>query len=233
MDFMATKGLEYLLIFAYFILLVPFWYLLVASDRSVAGRVRMAVASGIRGWFSVPDGFHVHPGHSWARADSDGLVTVGMDDVAHRLIGAAHGFDLPEAGALLAAGEPGWNVQIDGRSLPVLAPVNGEVVERNEAALRSPASLADDPYGNGWLMKVRVPSVKTALRNLMPDRVARLWTEAVSEDLSRRMSPELGVVLQDGGFPVSGLARELAGDQWPELVAEFLQTDGGPPTERV
>jgi glycine cleavage system H protein len=233
MDFMATKGLEYLLIFAYFILLVPFWYLLVASDRTGPGRVARAVAAGIGGWFSVPDGLHVHPGHSWARADGDGLMTIGMDDVAHRLIGVPQGFDLPEPGARLAAGEPGWNVRIDGRSLPVLAPVNGEVVERNEVALRDPASLAGDPYGGGWLMTVRVPSVKTALRNLMPDRAARLWTEALSERLSLRMSPELGMVLQDGGFPVSGLARELAGDRWPELVAELLLTDDEPTPERL
>jgi len=233
MDFMATKGLEYLLIFAYLILLVPFWRLLMTSERGWPGRLRMAIEAGPRGWFSVPDGFHVHPGHSWARAEADDLVTIGMDEVAHRLIGAPHGFELPQTGAVLAAGEPAWNVRIDGRTVPVLAPVNGEVAERNEAAIHDPASLADDPYGNGWLMKVRVPSARTALRNLMPDRIARLWTQAVSEDLSRRMSPELGVVLQDGGFPVAGLARELAGEDWPAFVAQYLLTETEPGRERA
>jgi glycine cleavage system H lipoate-binding protein len=233
MDFMATKGLEYLLIFAYFILLVPFWYLLVASDRTQPGRLALAVEPGTRGWFSVPDGFHVHPGHGWARSEGDGLLTIGMDDLAHRLIGAPNGFELPPAGTRLAAGEPGWNVQVDGRSFPVLAPVSGEVVDRNEEALRDPAALADDPYRTGWLMKVRVPSAKTALKNLMPDRVARLWTEAISEDLSRRMGGELGVVLQDGGFPVAGLAREVAGEEWPALVAQVLLAEGEAASERA
>jgi len=233
MDFMATKGLEYLLIFAYLALLVPFWYLLMASEPTRPSRLRTAIQAATRGWFSVPDGFHFHPGHSWARAEGDDLVTIGMDDVAHRLIGVPHGFELPPAGARLAAGEPGWNVRVDGRSLPILSPVNGEVAATNEAALRDPARAGGDPYGTGWLMKVRVPSAKTALRNLMPDRVARMWTEAISEDLSSRMGGELGVVLQDGGVPLPGLARQLAGDHWTDLVAEVLLTEAAPASDRA
>jgi len=228
MDFMATKGLEYLLIFAYLILLVPFWHLLMGPEPARPSRLRMAIQAGTRGWFSVPDGFHFHPGHSWARAESDDLVTIGMDDVAHRLIGVPRGLELPRAGARLAAGEAGWSVRVDGRTLPVLSPVNGEVAATNEAAIRDPGSLGGDPYGAGWLMKVRVPSAKAALNNLMPDRVARLWTEAISEDLSTRMSGGLGVVLQDGGVPLPGLAQRLAGDQWPALVAEVLLTEDAP-----
>jgi glycine cleavage system H lipoate-binding protein len=151
-----------------------------------------------------------------------------MDDVAHRLIGPPKGLELPPTGATLAAGEAGWSVRVDGRTLPVLSPVNGEVAATNEAAIRDPGSLGGDPYGAGWLMKVRVPSAKAALNNLMPDRVARLWTEAISEDLSTRMGGELGVVLQDGGTPLPGLAQRLAGDQWPALVAEVLLTEAAP-----
>ncbi len=145
MDFMATKGLEYLLIFAYLILLVPFWRLLMGAEPAGPSRLRMAIQAGTRGWFSVPDGFHFHPGHSWARAESDDLVTIGMDDVAHRLIGPPKGLELPPTGATLAAGEAGWSVRVDGRTLPVLSPVNGEVAATNEAAIRDPGSLGGDP----------------------------------------------------------------------------------------
>lgn len=224
MDFLATKGLEYLLIFAYLILLVPFWRLLMAAGPASAGRLHRALQTGTRGWFSVPDGFHFHPGHSWARAEGDNLVTIGMDDLSHRLLGAPGRLELPVAGARLAAGEAGWSVQVDGRTLPVLSPVSGEVATTNEDAIRNPGSLGDDPYGAGWLMKVRVPSAKAALNNLMPDRVARLWTDGIADDLSARMSPELGTVLQDGGVLMPGLARQLAGDQWPDLVGRVLLT---------
>lgn len=225
MDFLATKGLEYLLIFAYLILLVPFWRLLMAAAPESAGRLRMALQTGTRGWFSVPDGFHFHPGHSWARAEGDHMVTIGMDDLSHRLLGAPRRLDLPAAGARLAAGEAGWSVQVDGRTLPVLSPVSGEVAATNEDAIRNPGSLGGDPYGAGWLMKVRVPSAKAALNNLMPDRIARVWTEGIAEDLSARMSPELGTVLQDGGVPMPGLARELAGEDWANLVGKVLLTE--------
>lgn len=224
MDFMATKGLEYLLIFAYLILLVPFWRLMVPGPAGPES-LQAALDTGARAWFSVPDGFHFHPGHGWAQAAGNDLVTIGMDDLSHRLLGPPRSLTLPPPGTRLAAGEAGWGVQVDGQTLSMLSPVSGEVAVTNDAAIRNPATLGNDPYGAGWLMRVRVPSADAALRNLMPDRIARLWTEAISDDLSARMSPELGMVLQDGGTPLPGLARELAGDDWVDLAAAVLLVD--------
>ena len=106
----------------------------------------------------------------------------------------------------------------------MLSPVSGEVLEINEQVVNSPSVVAEDPYGQGWLMKVRTPQPKAALANLLSDRLAGAWYDEVEEELGSLMQGHLGTVLQDGGIPVSGFARELAGDRWPELAARFLLT---------
>ena len=108
----------------------------------------------------------------------------------------------------------------------MLCPVRGEVVVVNEELLKSPQLVSDDPYGQGWLMKVRVPRVQPALRNLLSGNLATAWVDDTMEVLQQRMSgnESLGVVLQDGGLPVSGFARELSPEAWDEVVTEFLLT---------
>ncbi len=106
----------------------------------------------------------------------------------------------------------------------MLCPVRGEVVAVNEELLESPHLISDDPYGRGWLMKVRVPRMRPALRNLLSGSLAKAWIDDTMEVLQQRMSGSLGVVLQDGGLPVSGFARELSPEAWDEVVAEFLLT---------
>lgn len=222
MDFLPMKGVEYLMVIGYLLLLVPFWLLLVGHEKSSTVPRRVLSAAGLRSWFSVPDWLSFHPGHAWAQSVGNNRVRIGMDDFAHRLIGRVDALHLPGRGEELVAGEKGWGVEADGHEVPILSPVSGRVVAVNEAALRSAGELGDDPYGTGWLMEVEVPSLRSTLRNLLSGRLARLWIEDAADNLSRRMSPELGTVLADGGVPVAGLARALEPDNWWDLAEELL-----------
>ncbi|MDH3523110.1 MAG: glycine cleavage system protein H [Acidobacteriota bacterium] len=225
MDFLQTKGLEYLLAIAYLVLLVPFWRFLTGSRGPAPQPARAVARAQDRPWFAVPDGFHFHRGHTWAREETPDLVRVGMDDFAHVLLGPVDGLDLPAPGSRITAGENGWKVRLNGDELPILAPVSGEVAEVNADAADIFGSGRGDPYTGGWLLKVRVPSAPGVLKNLLPGNLARAWMDDESRALSTAMSPELGTVLQDGGMPVAGLARELAGDGWRDFARRALLTD--------
>lgn len=225
MDFMPTKGVEYLIILAYLALLVPFWFLLSRLGRTARPARVAAHVARPAGWFELPPGFHFHRGHTWARPDEDGSIRVGMDDFAQRLLGVPEAYVLPAPGTRLSVGGPGWHARIDGRDVPLLSPVEGVVTEVNPEVQSRPDSVARDPYGQGWLLKLRSAAPDRALANLMPLEVARGWMEAITGQVSRLAGPELGTVLQDGGRPVSGFVRHLAGDRWPELAAELLLTE--------
>lgn len=218
------------MLIGYLALSIPFWLLLERWTRPAGAPVPVPAWIGdpvaaMRGWFAVPDGPSYHRGHTWAAAVGGGRYRVGVDDFARRLLGTPDELDLPPVGARLAEGETGFRFRLDGRSVDLLSPVGGRVVALNPDALADPARVSDDPYGAGWLLEVEAPP--STLRNLLPARLARSWMEEAAAALSGRMSAELGPVLQDGGVPVPGFARELSPERWPEIAAELLLT--GPP----
>ncbi len=211
-----AKALEYLLGVGYLVAFVFFW-------RYVQGGVKARVRAAARqaaprsaGWFALPAGIHLHPGHTWARVDADGLVTVGLDDFATKLVGPV-AVELPAVGARVQQGEVALAVSDGARRASLAAPVDGTVVAVNER----PAPH-DDPYGRGWLFRVQAPRLAANLRQLLSGSAAHRLLEDVSEQLARAMNPELGAVLQDGGAPISGIARALRGDRWDDLAREFF-----------
>jgi glycine cleavage system H lipoate-binding protein len=225
MDFLPTKGIEYLLAIGYLLLLAPFWWF--AVKKNALPKPAVANAQGMNrgtGWFRVPDGFHFHRGHTWAQPEEGGLLRVGMDDFARLFLGRPQAFALPAVGERLQQGETGWSVNVDGHQVSLLSPVQGEVAEVNAEALANPSLVQNDPYGRGWLLKVRAATPSAGLKNLLPAPLARSWMAQTSRRLNEMMAPDLGMVLQDGGELVSGIARELAGDEWPDLAKEMLLT---------
>ncbi len=105
----------------------------------------------------------------------------------------------------------------------MLSPVDGTVVAVN-AAVRQKADGLDDPYGAGWLFKVKAPRLAANLRQLLRDGAPGASWRSAEAQLAMRLSPELGHVLQDGGVPVHGIARALSGDGWDELARQFFLT---------
>ncbi|MBE0607269.1 MAG: glycine cleavage system protein H, partial [Deltaproteobacteria bacterium] len=83
-----------------------------------------------------------------------------------------------------------------------------------------------DPYGKGWLLKVKTPRIAANTRNLLSGKLARAWMENALENLHPVRHEGLGPVLQDGGLPMEGLARILGGEKWAELARTHLLTDG-------
>jgi glycine cleavage system H lipoate-binding protein len=223
-DIFATKGIEYLMVIGFLLMLMIFWRALV---RGPGGRAIPAVSPRLaepRAWFDLADGYHYHQGHTWVAPAEEGVVRVGLDDFAQKLVGVARRVDAPEIGTRLEQGQRGFRLDVDDRSIDLLSPVGGEVLAVNEAVLRAPGLINQDPYGDGWLLKVRVPRLSTNLRNLFSGHMAQVWMGETVTELRRRMEDELGPVLQDGGLPVNGIARELAPDRWEELASEFLCT---------
>ncbi len=174
--------------------------------------------------FQLPEALHYHRGHTWALPEDDGTVRVGLDDFGRRLLGSANGIQTPEPGAWLSQGERGAAVRVDGREAELVSPIEGEVVMVNPELGARPQLVTDDPYGRGWLFKVRPSNLSSNLRNLMSGSLARRFTEDSREALDMRLMALSGSVLQDGGEPVADFALHLPTEEWRRLVGEFLLT---------
>ena len=234
-----AKIFEYLLAVGYLVAFIPFWkYVMSGRELAVAAeahaprrapeaRPAAAAAAFARlpapaGWFQIPEGVHLHPGHAWARVENDGTVTVGADDFAHKLVGPARAA-LPTLWSEVAQGESAFALGGDGGSIPMLAPVDGTVVAVNRSAAEHENGL-EDPYGAGWLFRVKPKRLAADIPQLLAGNAARGYLEAAEHQLALEMSPELGRVLQDGGAPVHGIARAVAGEGWVALARRFFLT---------
>jgi glycine cleavage system H protein len=104
--------------------------------------------------------------HEWARPESDGTVTIGISDHAQHALGDLVFVEVPEIGSTVDAGEPFAVVESVKAASDVYSPLSGEVVAHNEALGATPELINQDPYGAGWIAKIR-PSDAAALAQLL------------------------------------------------------------------
>ena len=222
----AAKATEYLIAVSFLLLFIPFWRFVNggrAAERAVFATAQRWLGQ-VADWFVVPDHVYFHPGHAWARLGEANLVTVGVDDFAQKLVGNVSTLALPAVGARIAQGEKGWSLASGGKAVDMLSPVDGTVVAVNEQLLTSPGILHEDPYGAGWLLKVKAARPAANVKQLLSGALARRWIEEMGESLRMMMSPDLGRVYQDGGLPVQGIARSVGGERWDEVCRRFFLT---------
>ena len=104
---------------------------------------------------SVPGDLQYTKSHEWVRVEGD-VATVGITDHAQDELGDVVFVELPETGATLAAGDSFGAVESVKAVSDLYAPVGGEVVEVNSALEDSPEKINEDPYGEGWILKLQV-----------------------------------------------------------------------------
>ncbi len=218
-----------LLVVAFFALFIAIDYLV--SRRRLAAEARrhaLAPQPGLEPvWvagYQMPESLFYHRGHTWARPIDADTVLVGLDDFARKLVGLPSSLRVPSRGDWIHQGGRAFAVKLDGKTAELVSPVEGEVVEVNRELLERPAMAAEDPYGRGWVLRVKAPNLAANLRNLLSGRLARRWMEDSREALELRLMAFSGSVLQDGGEPASDLCRHLAASDWQRLVNEFFLT---------
>ncbi len=104
---------------------------------------------------SYPDDLKYHPEHDWARIDGD-VATFGITWYAQDQLGEVVFFDPPQVGATVTKDQPYAEIESVKAVSDLVAPLSGEVLEVNEALADTPEKINDDPYGEGWMVKVRV-----------------------------------------------------------------------------
>ncbi len=107
---------------------------------------------------SYPQDLLYHEAHDWARLDGGDseIATFGITWYAQDALGEVVFFEPPSVGTQLSQGEPYAEVESVKAVSDVVAPLSGEIVEVNEALSESSQAINEDPYGEGWLVKVRL-----------------------------------------------------------------------------
>ncbi len=160
----------------------------------------------------VPADRLYHRGHTWVRQEQDGTVTVGLDELAARLVGEPEAVELPAAGTGLAVNGTGWHLRRRGSDVRVLSPVDGEVI-----ATGGPEA--------GWYLKLKPAGGKLDARHLLRPDEAVPWLRREIERLQASLSGgRLSTSLADGGVLVEDLSRAIPDQNWEAICGDvFLQ----------
>jgi glycine cleavage system H protein len=115
---------------------------------------------------NYPDDLKYLDSHEYVRLDGE-IATIGISAFALDQLGDLVFLELPEVGDAVDVGESFGSIESVKAVEDLYPPVSGTVIERNEAAIEAPETIAEDPYGDGWLLKVRVENPDTALEETL------------------------------------------------------------------
>ena len=128
--------------------------------------------------------------HEWARANDDGTVTIGITDHAQHLLGDLVFVEIPEVGRAVAAAESCAVVESVKAASDVYSPLEGVIVEVNEALADTPELINEDPYGEGWIFRLKTTATLDGLLDAAAYEAIAIADDE-DEDASSLANPRL------------------------------------------
>lgn len=174
--------------------------------------------------FKLPNGYYFHSGHTWTCVDSGGIIRVGMDDFAFKVLGDPDGFDLPLTGQELNRNKPSWGIKRNRNLADILSPVNGVITKVNYSVKTSPDLPGKLPYQGGWLFTIHNSDIKGAVKHLMADEESVEWLNREVTTLEEMIEDVAGPLAADGGVLTHDVYGNLPGLGWENLTRTFLKT---------
>ncbi|MGM0621460.1 MAG: glycine cleavage system protein H [Bacteroidota bacterium] len=224
-----TKGIEYLTIIFFFLILIPFWFFITKKVKQPAFIEKakgFITASSLR----IPQGVFFSKFHTWAHLEKNGEARVGLDDLLIHITGDVKFTQVKQRGEKIKKGELLARIGYNGNTLKILSPVSGIVQETNAALSENPGVIKDDPYNLGWIYSIQPTNWKEDTNACYLAEDATNWAvqelERFKDFLSvstAKLTPEpMGVVLQDGGEIVEKPLEKFPKEIWDDFQKNFL-----------
>ena len=174
--------------------------------------------------FKIPHGYYLHPGHAWVKIEEESTVRIGLDDFALRLLGPLDRIEAPLMGKELKKDRSDIALSRGTNAARVQSPVSGVVTDINPE-LREKGNLANqDPYSQGWVMRLHSDSLRQDLKNLMIGEQAKVYLDAEIDRLYRVIEQEAGPLAADGGYLGDDIFGNLSQTSWQKLTRIFLHS---------
>jgi glycine cleavage system H protein len=229
-DIYDTKGMEYIFVIAYLLILIVFWKV-AKNPQKVFQQIREAVSVLSAKILRIPQGIYFNKNHTWTHLGESGAAKVGLDDFLQHVIGNVRLTNLKNQGESIKKGELLAEVKQGRKVLKVYSPISGEVLEINSTLTENPEIINSDPYDQGWIYQIKPSNwVKETNTYFLADKATE-WSKKefvrfkdfLSRGAMRRFSTEPSMVLlQDGGEIRENVLSELPDEVWEDFQKEFL-----------
>lgn len=180
--------------------------------------------------FEIPTDRSYHASHTWAQPFDQGRVRFGIDAFAAHLLSHASSVVLPAEGTMLQQGRVGFWISEDSRLVPLVSPISGRVLKRNQEVQKSPGLVAESPYGQGWLLEVACPDWSSQRKRLVDAERAQELVCRQMASFRKRVSryveqsdQAVGPTLADGGERLTDVRRILGPKRYRRLVMQYLR----------
>jgi len=226
-----TKGIEYLLTILFFSILIPFWIILnkqVKIKKQIQKVLGILTSKSLR----IPQGLFFSKNHTWTHLEKSGLAKVGMDDLLQHLTGEVNFTYMKDAGEMVKKGDVLTEVDQNGKKLQILSPISGKLEKANESLAENPEFVNEDPYGKGWMYKIKPTNWISETNSYYMADEATKWEsdelvrfkDFISQTLAKSASEPSMVTLQDGGELRDNTLSELPDEVWRDFQKEFMNT---------
>lgn len=173
--------------------------------------------------FHIPQGYYLHPGHAWVKLEGEDMVRIGLDEFALKLLGPLDSIDIPVLGKRLRQDQPGFVLRRGEQAMAVLAPISGVITDVQTELGLDPARALDDPYGQGWLVRVKAASLRLELPRLILGAESADFLGQSVHKVFGLIEEQYGPLAADGGDLAPDLAGQLPSMSWDRLAATVLR----------
>ena len=231
-DIFATKGIEYLIIITFLVLLIPFWMVL---NKKIEIKIKIQQALGFltAGILRIPQGLYYSKNHTWMYMEKAGTAKVGIDDLLLHITGEVKFNHLKNPGELISKGDLLTEINQNGKLLRIFSPVSGKIMNLNATINENPGMLNEDPYGKGWIYKIKpsnwIGEAKTCYfaeeaTNWSANELER-FKDFLAVSMKNYASEPSMVILQDGGELCDHSLSAYSEEIWKDFEKEFLNLD--------
>ena len=228
-----TKGIEYLIIIAFLILIIPFW-IIINKRAAIGATIKKTLGILSSAVLKIPLGVYYSKNHTWTYMEKSGSAKVGLDDLLLHITGEVKVNPIKAKGDFVRKGDVIAEITQKDKNLRILSPISGEVLSINSSIAEDPGLLNDDPYGRGWIYNMKPSSwvADTSCCFIAEDAVE--WSKRelgrfkdFLGEVAFRQSPESSMlILQDGGELCDKPLSELPEEVWREFEKSFLDLAG-------
>lgn len=229
-DIFDTKGIEYLFVIAYLLILIIFWKIS-SKQIKVKTQIQKVLGNLSANILRIPQGLFFNRNHTWTHLEESGTAKVGLDDFLQHITGEVKFSHLKKIGEKINKGDLLTEIDQDGKHLEVFSPISGEILNTNSMLNENPEILNDNPYEEGWIYKIKPSNWIVETKSYYLAEEATDWStkelirfkDFLMGMSMRKFSSEPSMILlQDGGELRDNILSDLPDEVWKNFQKEFL-----------
>ena len=223
-----TKGIEYIVVIIFLLLLIPFW-VIVNRKSEVVQHIQQGIRVLTTNFLRIPKGLFFSPNHTWLYLEKSGQAKIGLDDFLQNVLGEIAIHSLKSTGETVKKGEVLAIIEQGGKQLRVHSPLSGEIVAANILPGESDGPAAKE-LEDGWLYSI-VPAswqketsgflLGAEATNWFTDEITRL-KDFLNINLARQAGVLTVLAFQEGGELEPNPLAKLDAGIWDEFQNEFM-----------